>query len=306
MTATFRALATAVAITTIGAAVMQSAARQGSGASIGRHGLALGGAGLGAGRPAPAWKNTSWLNAERPVSLESLRGRVVLLNFWVFTCYNCTNTVPALVDLDRRYRDRGLTLIGIHTPEFPPYAGEHDRSNVARALARHGITYPVAQDNDHATWDLYGIRFWPSFTLIDRKGVIRYEGDGEFHPGDATDALWERRIEQLLAEACGPGDCEQAGEPLLRIETSRGPGGLHLTLEAPAGARINARLTPVLELPGGQVLRFAATTLTADSAYFASPPTLVLPGYGKPPHGLIRAGVCLEGESVCRTVRLAL
>ncbi|MGE0353770.1 MAG: redoxin family protein, partial [Gemmatimonadales bacterium] len=144
--------------------------------------------------------NTSWLNSEAPVRLASLRGRVVLLNFWVFTCGNCTRTVPSLVDLDRRYRAQGLTIIGIHTPEFPPYAGEHDRGNVARALERQGIRYPNAQDNDRATWDLYGIRFWPSFVLIDKQGDIRYEGYGEFHPDDPTYRVWDRRIRELLAE----------------------------------------------------------------------------------------------------------
>jgi thiol-disulfide isomerase/thioredoxin len=151
-------------------------------------------------RPAPAWENTSWLNVQAPVQLEQLRGHVVLLNFWVFTCGNCTRTVPSLVELDRRYRPQGLTLIGIHTPEFPPYAGEHDRANVARALAEYGITYPNAQDNDHRTWDRYDIRYWPSFVLIDKRGRIRYEGAGEFHLRDATYQMWEGRIRGLLAE----------------------------------------------------------------------------------------------------------
>lgn len=151
-------------------------------------------------RPAPAWGNSSWLNADRPVTLESQRGRVVLLNFWVFTCYNCTNTVPSLVDFDSKYRDQGLTLIGIHTPEFPPYSGEHDKSNLQRALERYHIRYPNAQDNDSRTWNLYGIRFWPSFVLIDKKGRVRYEGAGEFHVGDDSYQLWERRIRELLEE----------------------------------------------------------------------------------------------------------
>ena len=156
--------------------------------------------GVRAPGPAPSWKNTSWLNADRPLTLEALRGRVVLLNFWVFTCGNCTRTVPSLVDFDRKYRERGLTLIGIHTPEFPPYAGEHDRENVARALARYDIGYPNAQDNDAKTWDLYGIRYWPSFVLIDKRGVIRYEGYGEFHLNDGNYQLWDRRIRELLEE----------------------------------------------------------------------------------------------------------
>jgi thiol-disulfide isomerase/thioredoxin len=150
--------------------------------------------------PAPSWKNASWLNTDHPLTLEKLRGHVVFLNFWVFTCYNCTNTVPSLVDFDRKYRSQGLTLIGIHTPEFPPYAGEHDKANVARALEKYDIHYPNAQDNDSKTWNLYGIRYWPSFVLIDKKGHIRYEGYGEFHLNDATYRTWEQRIEELLAE----------------------------------------------------------------------------------------------------------
>lgn len=151
-------------------------------------------------RPAPEWTNTSWLNAGAPVTLRSLRGRVVLLNFWTFTCGNCTRTIPALVALDRTYRDRGLTLIGIHTPEFPPYAGEHNRANVARALERHQIEYANAQDNDAATWTRYGIRYWPSYVLIDKQGRIRAEGYGEFHAGDAEHRRWAERVELLLAE----------------------------------------------------------------------------------------------------------
>ena len=155
---------------------------------------------VGAERPAPPWQNTSWLNTDAPVSLAALQGRVVLLNFWVFTCHNCTNTLPALRALDGAYRGEGLSIIGIHTPEFPPYAGEHDRNNVAAALVKHRITYPIAQDNDRATWHRYGIRYWPSFVLIDKHGQIRYEGYGEFHVGDATHAEWMRRIDALLAE----------------------------------------------------------------------------------------------------------
>jgi thiol-disulfide isomerase/thioredoxin len=154
----------------------------------------------GDGRPAPELTNNSWLNADRPLRLSELRGRVVLLNFWVFTCVSCTRTVPSLVDFDQKYRGQGLTIIGIHTPEFPPYAGEHDRRNVARALARYGIQYPNAQDNDRRTWNRYGIRYWPSFVLIDKQGRIRYEGYGEFHLNDEYYQDMDHRIRALLAE----------------------------------------------------------------------------------------------------------
>jgi len=152
------------------------------------------------GTPAPELTNASWLNADRPLRLSELRGRVVLLNFWVFTCGNCTRTVPSLVEYDRQYRERGLTIIGIHTPEFPPYAGEHDKGNLVRALLRQGIAYPNAQDNDRRTWDAYGIRYWPSFVLIDKRGIIRYTGYGEFHLNDGDFREWDRRIARLLAE----------------------------------------------------------------------------------------------------------
>src|SRR5437870_6072664 len=150
--------------------------------------------------PAPELANDSWLNTDRPLRLADLRGRVVLLNFWVYTCGNCTRSLPSLIDFDGQYRDRGLTIIGIHTPEFPPYSGEHDRENVRRALRAYGIQYPVAQDNDRRTWDAYGIRYWPSYVLLDRRGRIRYADAGEFHENDATHRQWSRRIEALLDE----------------------------------------------------------------------------------------------------------
>jgi len=191
MTRPSLALLLALAVTGAGALALDSAYGAGSGAVSPVRSVA---------RPAPGWHNTSWLNADHALTLEELRGRVVLLNFWVFTCVNCTNTVPSLVDFDRNYRDRGLTIIGIHTPEFPPYAGEHDRANVARALEEHHIAYANAQDNDSKTWNLYGIRYWPSFVLIDKRGNIRYEGYGEFHLKDGSYRLWEARIRELLAE----------------------------------------------------------------------------------------------------------
>ena len=194
------ALLISIALVGTAAYVVETRAQQGAGTLIDQRSSGMGQFAGQSRRPAPSWKNQSWLNADHPFTLEELRGRVVLLNFWVFTCYNCTNTVPSLVDLDRKYREKGLTIIGIHTPEFPPYAGEHDKGNLERALKKQGIEYPNAQDNDNTTWNLYGIRYWPSFVLIDKKGTIRYEGAGEFHLNDGEYASWERHIQELLAE----------------------------------------------------------------------------------------------------------
>jgi len=248
--------------------------------------------------PAPELANDSWLNADHPLRLAQLRGRVVLLNFWVFTCGNCTRTVPSLVGFDERYRDRGLTIIGIHTPEFPPYSGEHDKENVDRALRAYGINYPVAQDNDRRTWDAYDIHYWPSFVLIDRRGRIRETGYGEFHERDATYKEWSRKIETLLAEP--------SPAPALELKAARDRDGVRLTLIAPPGARINARARPALELKDGSVLRFSTPRLTPDSAYFAEPPTARAPVGASLKGATLRASVCPAGERVCRIIELAV
>jgi len=243
--------------------------------------------------PAPAWRNTSWLNTDHALTLGELRGRVVLLNFWVFTCYNCTNTVPSLVDFDHKYRDQGLTIVGIHTPEFPPYAGEHDKGNLQRALEKYDIEYPNAQDNDDATWNLYGIRFWPSFVLIDKKGKIRYQGAGEFHLNDANYRTWEGRIRELLAEPYAA----------VHLETTPAEHGTRVTLVADPEVKINARIKPALELDDGTVIRLDSPRLTPDSAYFAEPPTAWLAGRRRIA-GTLRASVCGVHEQVCRMVVL--
>lgn len=198
MNSTLLSLGSAVAITLTAMVALNGAARSVAQAQS-RNPLTNQ---VAAVRPAPAWSNTSWLNTpgEQPLTLGALKGRVVLLNFWTFTCWNCTGAIPSLVDYDHKYRDQGLTIIGIHRPEFPPYGGEHSKENVAKALVKYHIDYPNTQDNDHRTWDLYNIQYWPSYVLIDRKGNIRYEGAGEFHLNDGDYDQWNGRIRKLLAE----------------------------------------------------------------------------------------------------------
>jgi thiol-disulfide isomerase/thioredoxin len=133
-----------------------------------------------------------WFNS-RPLSLASLRGRVVLIDFWTYSCINCIRTLPYLKAWDVRYHDGGLTVIGVHAPEFP---FERDVSNVARAVRSNGLRYPVVQDNEFATWRAYGNEFWPAKYLIDARGRVRYTHFGE---GDYEET--EMAIRDLLEEA---------------------------------------------------------------------------------------------------------
>lgn len=145
---------------------------------------------------APELRGTQrWFNTAggRRLSLASQRGRVVLVDFWTYSCINCIRTLPHLRAWDARYRNDGLTVIGVHAPEFP---FERDAGNVARAVRQNGLRYPVAQDNEFATWNAYGNRFWPAKYLIDAEGRVRYT-----HFGEGSYDETERAIRSLLAEA---------------------------------------------------------------------------------------------------------
>jgi cytochrome c biogenesis protein CcdA/thiol-disulfide isomerase/thioredoxin len=139
--------------------------------------------------------NQQWFNTpgEKPLSMTGLRGRVVLVDFWTYTCINCIRTQPYLKAWDEKYRDKGLTIVGVHTPEFP---FERDAGNVEDAIDRAGIKYPVAQDNDYGTWYAYGNQYWPAEYLIDAQGRIRHTHFGEGSYGET-----ETAIRKLLAEA---------------------------------------------------------------------------------------------------------
>ncbi len=145
---------------------------------------------------------TRWLNSP-PLTLAGLRGKVVLIDFWTYTCINCLRTLPYLRAWDERYRDRGLTIVGVHTPEFE---FEKDTGNVSDAIARSRLRYPVAQDNDFGTWNAWGNRYWPAKYLIDGQGQVRYVHFGE---GDYDET--EQAIRSLLEDP-GPRAGRQAGE----------------------------------------------------------------------------------------------
>ena len=190
-----------------------AAMQKGIGANDIRHKLKLGstGGGTSAGQladsadgadhlqqcgPAPALRGiTQWLNTPggAPIDLASLRGEVVLIDFWAYSCINCQRAIPHVVDWYNRYHDDGFVVIGVHTPE---YAFERVAGNVASGAAALHITYPIALDNDYATWNNYQNLYWPAEYLIDANGTVRHTkfGEGDY---DGTEKL----IRQLLVAA---------------------------------------------------------------------------------------------------------
>jgi cytochrome c biogenesis protein CcdA/thiol-disulfide isomerase/thioredoxin len=141
------------------------------------------------GAAPPLRADGAWINSP-PRTIEQLRGKVVLVDFWTYSCINCLRTLPHIEAWDAAYRSKGLVIVGVHTPEF---AFEHVTSNVRAAVRRLGIHYAVVQDNRYRTWDAYANEYWPAEYLIDRQGRIRYTDVGEGHY-DKTEAA----IRQLL------------------------------------------------------------------------------------------------------------
>ena len=141
---------------------------------------------------APAFKGIdTWLNGP-PQSMDALRGKVVLVDFWTYTCINCIRTLPYVQKWHQAYKNQGLVVVGVHTPE---YAFERKTENVRDAIVRFGLTFPVAQDNRYATWEAYSNQYWPGFYLVDKKGRIVYT-----HFGEGEYAQTEAVIRRLLAE----------------------------------------------------------------------------------------------------------
>lgn len=133
----------------------------------------------------------AWINSSS-LTLRHLRGNVVLVDFWDYTCVNCIRTLPYVQEWHRRYRTAGLTVIGVHTPEFD-FAREP--AYVERAARRFGIEYPVVLDNDYQIWQAYSNRCWPAKYLVDRDGYVRY-----YHFGEGSYGQTEAAIQKLLRE----------------------------------------------------------------------------------------------------------
>ncbi len=182
---------------------------------------------------------TTWINTP-PLTTEQLRGKVVVVDFWTYSCINCIRSIPYVRAWAEKYKDQGLVVIGVHTPEF---AFEKSEANVRQNIQRLGIDYPVAMDNDFAIWRAFKNQYWPAHYFIDAQGQIRHH-----HFGEGDYAGSERVIQQLLKEAGAAGvandvvrvqangaeaaaDMGQVGSPetyvgYARAENFRSPGGL--------------------------------------------------------------------------------
>jgi len=169
--------------------------------------------------PAPEFTETEdWFNTpgDRPLTMKGLRGKVVLIDFWTYSCINCIRTLPYLNAWNRRYGKDGLVIVGVHTPEFP---FEREAANVEAAIKTDGIEYPVVQDNEMGTWNAYGNLYWPAEYFVDAKGQVRYAHFGEGEYGEK-----EQVIRELLAEAGhAPGKARAAAHGMAAEPTVTTP-----------------------------------------------------------------------------------
>ena len=185
-------------------------------------------------RPVPEFSGISaWLNSP-PLTMEGLRGKVVLVQFWTYSCINCLRTLPYVTRWHEQYKDKGLVVVGVHTPEF---AFEKERANVETAIKRLGIHYPVAQDNQYRTWRAFGNQYWPAAYLIDRSGAIvaTQFGEGGYQQMENTIArlIGERTP---VAQAADP-DLSAVATPELYLGSGKNDDAIVETQNTARGER---------------------------------------------------------------------
>lgn len=151
-----------------------------------------------------------WFNS-KPLTIAELKGKVVIIDFWTYTCINCQRTFPYLKKWWENYKDKGLVIIGVHSPEFE---FEKDKNNLSKAITDFGLTYPIVQDNDFATWRAYENNYWPAKYIIDKDGVIRYT-----HFGEGSYDETEKVIQDLLKETGAKDVSSEINNPTYQVQT---------------------------------------------------------------------------------------
>jgi cytochrome c biogenesis protein CcdA/thiol-disulfide isomerase/thioredoxin len=209
-----------------------------------------------------------WFNTE-PLTLASLRGKVVLVDFWTYSCINCQRTLPYLKQWWQKYQDKGLVIVGVHSPEFE---FEKKASNVQQALTDFAIAYPVMQDNEFTTWRSYNNRYWPAKYLIDKDGAIRYThfGEGKY---DET----EKMIQKLL---------EETGSSVEGVEVSNTTYSTYArTPELYLGYdRLEHLTSPERVIPDAAVT-FSALEAVPNNTFAYEGSWIVMPEYAAPAQG---------------------
>ncbi len=148
---------------------------------------------------------TAWVRGG-PLTLASLRGQVVVVHFWTHGCINCIHNYPVYKAWQQKYADKGVTIVGIHTPEFER---EADMNQIRTHAERHGLNFPIALDNQERNWKAWNNRYWPSIYLIDKKGRVRYRWEGELHLDRVEGRRFASRIDELRADLVDRAPREQ-------------------------------------------------------------------------------------------------
>ena len=237
----------------------------------------------------------NWLNSE-PLTMEQLKGKVVLVDFWTYTCINCIRTLPYVTSWYEKYKDQGFVVVGVHTPEFE---FEKDTKNVQDAINQYEITYPVAQDNDYATWRNYSNRYWPAHYLVDAEGTIRrvHFGEGEYEET-------ERAIQLLLEEAGQKvsSDLEADKKTLTRYERSPetylGSDRMQYYFPSQSLKRGTDTYTMPAEVPTNQFSLGGSWTINREEAISGKNATLKYHFTGNKVHLVIRPGEAGAGAKI--------
>ena len=188
-------------------------------------------------RPALEFSGISaWLNSP-PLTMEGLRGKVALVQFWTYSCINCLRTLPYVTKWHEQYKDKGLVVVGVHTPEF---AFEKERANVETAIKRLGIHYPVAQDNQYRTWRAFGNQYWPATYLIDRSGTVVATQFGEGGYQQMENAIARLVGERAPAAQTNDPDLSAVATPEMYLGSEKNDGAIVDQQIATSGEKLYA------------------------------------------------------------------
>lgn len=247
----------------------------------------------------------AWLNSD-PGAQADLRGKVVLVDFWTYSCINCVRTLPYITSWDEKYRDEGLVVVGVHTPEF---AFEKRKDNVEKAIDRHGIEYAVGLDNTFTTWNNYSNRYWPAKYLFDGKGQLRYAhfGEGEYQDTEEAIRSLLRELGEVTTDGYSSFDSDVQHRRIGSVETYLGYARQSLLGSTEKVARdavqdytrVQNPVSNRFYLDGSWKISAEEATLVSDEGqivyrYTASDVHLVM-GVSA---GTVRAEIRMDGEPV--------